>query len=167
MKTIPLLRPKIDTGTSWGFTLIEVLVVTTIVGTLASIAAIGAKGYVDKAKIATARSDVDRIAKAIILLEADTGQWPGHQAPGIHSGAGNEVWDLNACRAGLVCSDGGFPGWAGPYLNSVPRDPWGQNYFLDTDYQVAGVETASVGSFGPNGVGPNVYDSDDVVKILR
>jgi general secretion pathway protein G len=167
MKNISPLQAARKIGASLGFTLIEVLVVTTIIGALASIAAFNGKGYVDKAKVAAARADVDRISKAILLLETDTGLWPGHQNPAVHSGGGNEVWDLSACSAGLVCTDGGYPGWNGPYLNSVPTDPWGQNYFLDTDYQVAGVAMAAVGSFGPNRVGPNVYDSDNVIKVLK
>jgi prepilin-type N-terminal cleavage/methylation domain-containing protein len=167
MKDVSPLHAKRKFGSSWGFTLIEVLAVTTIIGTLASLATIAGKSFVEKAQIARAHGDVDKITKAIFLLEVDTGLWPGHQIPGTHSGAGNEVWDLGACSAGLLCNDGGYPNWRGPYLNSIPQDPWKQNYFLDTDYQVAGKDRVVVGSFGPNQVGPNLYDSDDVIKIVR
>ena len=167
MKNISPLQAVRKLGTSRGFTLIEVLVVTAIISTLASLATLSGKEFFEQARVAKARAEMDTIAKAILLLESDTGLWPGHQNPAVHSGAGNEVWDLSACSAGLVCTDGGYPGWSGPYLNSVATDPWGQNYFLDTDYQVAGVAMAAVGSFGPNKVGPNVYDSDDVIKVLN
>ena len=152
--------------TSPGFTLIEVLIVTAIIGILASIAAVAGNTYRDRAKIASARGEIDRICKAIVLLEADTGLWPGKQTPGVHTGGTNEVWNLAACSAGLLCTDGGYPNWMGPYLSSIPKDPWGQDYFLDSDYMTGGRNRAAIGSFGLNKVGRNAYDSDDVIKII-
>ena len=81
----------------------------------------------------------------------------------------NELWDLSAQEAGLTQTDGLFSGWKGPYLNSAPIDPWGNNYFFDTDYDIGSstpVWVAVIGSFGPNGVGQNVFDSDDIIRIL-
>jgi hypothetical protein len=49
----------------------------------------------------------------------------------------------------------------------VPEDPWGNDYFLDTDYEINGVDYIVLGSFGPNGVGQNLYDDDDVIKIIH
>jgi hypothetical protein len=60
-------------------------------------------------------------------------------------------------------------------MKYIPLDPWGNPYFLDTDYQVDAngnpcqsscTEVAALGSFGPNGVGQNVYDSDDIILIV-
>jgi hypothetical protein len=108
------------------------------------------------------------IYKAIILLESDTGQWPGHQTVSqINQGWGNEVWDLSGGAGGLVSTDGNFPEWDGPYLPSVPKDPWGKDYFLDTDYQINTVNHIVLGSFGPNEVGQKLYDDDDVIKIIH
>ena len=69
--------------------------------------------------------------------------------------------------AGIVASDGRFVKWRGPYMKGVPKDPWDQNYFFDPDYTVKGSNRVVVGSFGPNRVGPNVYDGDDVIVLLR
>jgi hypothetical protein len=101
-------------------------------------------------------------------LALDTNKWPGGIEAGNATGAlnGNEIWDLNTPQAGIVSTDGGFPGWAGPYLESVPLDPWGHPYFFDSDYQVDGQELVVIGSFGPNGSGPNMYDDDDIILIL-
>jgi len=53
-------------------------------------------------------------------------------------------------------------------MKSIPQDPWGNNYFFDTDYDVNGVGTrAVVGSYGPNGVGNNLYDSDDIYYVVN
>ena len=77
-----------------------------------------------------------------------------------------EKWNLNTSNAGLTGTDGTFPDWAGPYISNVPQDPWGNNYFFDPDYQIDGLNYAVLGSFGPNGVGPNLYDADDIYIIL-
>jgi prepilin-type N-terminal cleavage/methylation domain-containing protein len=153
---------------SRGFTLIELMIVIAIIGILAAIALIVSSSYAKRAKVAEATCDLDMIYKAMILLESDTGQWPGHQTVSqINQGGGNEVWNLSVGAAGLVITDGNFPGWDGPYLPSVPKDPWGKDYFLDTDYQINGVNYIVLGSFGPNEVGQNLYDDDDVIKILH
>ena len=93
-------------------------------------------------------------------------QWPG----GLTAGApGNpEVWDLSADTAGLVSNDSGtFTRWNGPYIDAVTKDPWDSNYFFDPDYRIDGQDYAVVGSFGPNKVGPNVYEADNVYLIME
>jgi general secretion pathway protein G len=151
-----------------GFTVIELMVVIGIIGIIAGIAVMALGKYVEKAKIAEATADINTIHKAMVLLENDTGEWPGHQTSGqINKGFGNEVWDLSVPAAGLLSTDGAFPNWKGPYLASITEDPWGKDYFFDTDYEIGGVDAAVVGSFGPNEVGQNLYDDDDVIKVIH
>ncbi len=147
-----------------GFTLIELLVVIAVIGLLVSIAIPQFSSYSDKARIALVRADLRNIQRAMEMLASDTEKWPGPNSVGVT--ANQEVWDLNLSNAGLVAATGGFPDWNGPYVQSVPKDPWGSDYFLDPDYMVGGVDYAVVGSFGPNKVGQNVYDSDDIYLIL-
>jgi general secretion pathway protein G len=150
-----------------GFTLIELVVVVGIISVLSGIAIPAFNKMGDKAKIAEATSDLKNLQLALEILAIDTEMWPGPSAVGeIVNGGGNEVWDLNAPEAGLVATDGSFPDWDGPYVPAVQKDPWGNDYFFDSDYDIDGTKYAVLGSFGPNGVGPNVYDDDDIIIIL-
>jgi len=161
-----------------GFSLIEILVVIGVIGILVGIAVPAYNGYREKAQIAEAMSDLKRIETAIIALGTDTLEWPNHQTIGVTCSGGcggNEIWDFNSPTVGLVADDAGTPytNWSGPYIPSVPKDPWGMDYFMDTDYPADGdgvPDDIAIGSFGPNGccqVGTlAVYDEDNIVIIL-
>ena len=159
-----------DLKLSAGFTLIEMCIVVLILGILAGIVMFGAQRYRERAQIARAQAEIDNIVKAVVMLNLDTGRWPGGQVPGLPAGPGNEVSDLNAPRAGLCSTDGRFPNWNGPYYRPcpVPQDPWGRNYIYDTDYTLpTGHKRAVVHSGGPNKSGVNTYDDDNPLKIIR
>lgn len=162
-----------------GFTLIELLLVIAIIGILATIIIINVNSAREKAKIVKARMEVRQIYNAIIFLQDDTAEWPGHKEPyDIEDGSnGNEIcpdgctYDLTDCWAGLLCSDT-YQNWQGPYWPSAISltDSWGHQYFFDTDYDMdpTGAEKWAivVGSYGPNGVGNNNYDTDNIIYIL-
>ena len=141
-----------------------------IMGILAAVIWANVRPARDDAKEARAKADIRAIVSAINILGTDSEEWPGHWVPwAVDSGSGgNEVWDLNAQEAGLTQNDSSTPytNWRGPYISNALIDPWGNPYFLDPDYDVdpgAGQTWAIVvGSFGPNGVGQNLFDSDDV-----
>ena len=157
------MRPKY----SGGFTMLELIVNIAIISILSAIAIPAYITFRDKAKIAQARTDMHNILLAMEQLGNDTGEWPGHQPSGkTNTAANNEIWDLSVASAGLAATDGSYKNWKGPYMKVIPKDPWGMNYFLDTDYTVSGKIVAALGSFGPNKCCQNVYDSDNVIFVL-
>ena len=96
-----------------GVTLIEMLVVVTIIGLF--IALVGPKLWsrVDEAKIVAARNQIDNFQTALGAYKLDTGTFPTTEQ------------GLQALR--LKPADA--VQWNGPYLpKDVPKDPWGVDY---------------------------------------
>lgn len=101
-----------------GFTLIEIMVVITILGVLAALIVPRVVGRTDDAKIAAARQDIAQIMNALKLYRLDNGRYPTTEQ-GLQA---------------LIAKPGAEPvpsNWKqGGYLerNSVPVDPWGEPY---------------------------------------
>lgn len=160
------------------FTLIELLVVIAIIGILSAIVMAGVNAARAKAKISTAKADLKQIFNAVNMLENDTEQWPGNKTPGkkqclAPESTDNEIcpdgclFSLNDCESGLVCDDGTYTGWQGSYIKEIPKDPWGNEYFFDTDYYQGADCIVALGSYGPNGTGRNNYDADNILYIIN
>lgn len=147
---------------SSGFTILELIVNIAIVGILAAIAVPAYITFRDRARLAQAKSDIHTIRLAIEQLANDTGKWPGPKDVG--STAEQAVTDLNDDEAGLVKASSQFRNWKGPYMKSVPKDPWGTNYFLDPSYGSGANKNVVLGSSGSKKVRG---DSDDVILILQ
>lgn len=157
------------------FTLIELLVVIAIIGLLASTVFASLGSARNKARIARAQAELHQFKLSLSQLEHDTGLSPQHLAPSPCV-RDPEIF-LNACAAGIQCTDGGFPNWQGPYYtNPVPLDPWGTNYYFDPDYQCTdqlgctgvpyGIYVRAILSFGPNRAENYGPGSDDIVIVL-
>lgn len=163
-----------------GFTLIELLVVIAVIGILSGIVLVALGSAREKARIAKAQLEIKQIYTAIFTLEIDTNQWPGHKTSNESQCPPSDVPNNEICpdgcpyrlsseEAGLVDNDSGspYPGWRGPYYSAENLvDPWGNEYFFDTDYYIdkgtASEECiAVIGSYGPDGQGRNIYDDQD------
>ena len=130
-----------------GFTLIELLVVIVIIGLLASIGIASFSGSLDRAKEGKVVSDLKEFKDAITRLKIDTGKAPtgktdprvapiptGQPRPYTDCVYNVEVY-LNSDDAGLISdTTNRYPNWAGPYIENAPVDPWGTNYYHDSDY---------------------------------
>ena len=129
--------------------------------------------------------DIAQIYNAIVMLSNDSNLWPGQQPiDSVNTTGINEIcadgcnFSLSDPHSGIVATDGNFPGWAGPYMDMIPDDSWGNKYFFDTDYQVdinnkpcacgggGCTNVVVIGSYGPDGIGNNQYNCDDIIKII-
>lgn len=112
---------------------------------------------------------LSRATTALEVLGRDTGEQPGHIP--LKPCLADEEVSLDDCRAGLVCTDGRFPFWQGPYLPAAPRDPWGSVLRFDPDYaclpDIAGCGgewwVRAIVAAGPD----KQFDTkDDIVAVL-
>jgi len=178
-----------------GFTLIELLVVIAIIGILSTMAVSAVRKAREKSKITKAINDISEIRKSIDMLAYDTYKWPGNQSINqVASASNNELCGLDAnsnnClnslmgpMGDLTSNGSSIPGWSGPYMNDIPLDSWGHEYFFDTDYSIDSngnpckctgvgcVNAVVIGSYGPDGLGvptggADAYGCDDIILVL-
>lgn len=117
-----------------GFTLIELLVVTAIMGVLASIIIASTNQARQRARAIHLVGNLDNIAKAWALWQADTGSYfPNEKIYGnvnIEAPCNDEPV---LSSTDLFQNISGIPSWNGPYMRAIPRDPWGREYSYDND----------------------------------
>lgn len=109
--------------------------------------------------------DLDTLLKAIELLESETGELVGLPGPNPCVNA-PEFFVTKDCRQGLLCNDGRYGLWNGPYLKRELSDPWGQAYYIDNDYKTDKGLARVIGSLGPNGVQDPFGKGDDTIRVL-
>src|SRR4030042_5715339 len=114
MNTLKILKSLIRSPNSSirnGFTLIELMLVIIIIGTLAAMVMPRFVGRTEQAKVAAAEADISsNIATALKLYEVDNGRFPTTEE-------GLDALLNKPVSAGTS--------WNGPYLEREPIDPWG------------------------------------------
>lgn len=96
-----------------GFTLVELLIVVTILGILVAAVIPRLAGRTEQARVARAEADVKgNIALALDLYELDAGKYPTTEQ------------GLAALRTTPTDAEN----WRGPYLKQEPIDPWKHPY---------------------------------------
>lgn len=99
-----------------GFTLIEVLVVIAIIGTLAALVGPSIVRNLGDANVGAARTQIETFGMALDLYRMDNTAYPSTEQ-GL-AALRTEPRDPAIART-----------WRGPYLRrSVPLDPWGRPY---------------------------------------
>ena len=151
-----------------GFTLVEITIVVAIVGLLASLAILNISNAMETGRKKTAMTELELLSTGILQLAWDTGRWPNQEWRDEGASGVNEIWSLVGSGLDKNSVDGVYEGWEGPYYEGSYTDPWGKPYFFDSDYYHEGrTDRIVVGSFGPNGVGRNIYDSDNILVFLN
>jgi general secretion pathway protein G len=120
-----------------GFTLVEMLVVITIIGLVMSLVGPRVLNFLGEAKVKAAKIQIESFASALDLFYLDVGRYPS-ASEGLTA---------------LAQRPGNAPVWSGPYLKnaSVPADPWGHVYVYRVPGEKGPYEIVSLGSDGQEG----------------
>src|SRR5215217_2143179 len=119
-----------------GFTLVEILVVITIIGLIMALVGPRVLNYLGESKAKAAKIQIESFSSALDLYYLDLGRFP----------------NSNEGLAALTRSNNAA-GWNGPYLRGgvVPNDPWGHSYVYRAPGERAPYEIISLGSDGQEG----------------
>jgi general secretion pathway protein G len=120
-----------------GYTLVEILVVITIIGLIMALVGPRVLNYLTESKVKTARIQIQSFASALDLFYLDAGRYPT-SAEGL---------------AVLARPTAGITAWNGPYLKGglVPNDPWGKPYLYRSPGEHGAYDVVSLGSDGQEG----------------
>jgi general secretion pathway protein G len=120
-----------------GFTLVEMLVVITIIGLVMSLVGPRVLNYLGESKVKAARIQIQSFSSALDLFYLDAGRYPS-SAEGLTA---------------LVKPAAGLTAWNGPYLKGgvVPNDPWGKPYLYRSPGERSAYEIVSYGADGQEG----------------
>src|ERR1700719_2171040 len=115
-----------------GFTLVEMLVVITIIGLIMGLVGPRVLNFLTESKVKTAKIQIESLESALDLYFLDTGRYPTSSE------------GLNA----LVQRPGSNVVWNGPYVkgNVVPSDPWGTPYIYRSPGQHGAYDIISYGA---------------------
>ncbi|MGO9361330.1 MAG: type II secretion system major pseudopilin GspG [Xanthobacteraceae bacterium] len=120
-----------------GFTLVEMLVVITIIGLIMALVGPRVLNYLSESKIKAAKIQIQSFTSSLDLFYLDTGRYPS-SSEGL---------------AALVRPTAGAAGWNGPYLKggNLPNDPWGKPYVYRSPGEHSPYEIMSYGADGQEG----------------
>lgn len=124
-----------------GFTLIEIMVVITILGILAALIVPRVVGRTDDARIAASKQDIASIMQALKLYRLDNGAYPSTEQ------------GLKALLAKPAVEPIPSNWKQGGYLerSSLPKDPWGNEYKYLSPGLKGEIDVFSYGRDGQSG----------------
>lgn len=120
--------------TRQGFTLMELLVVLTILGLLAAIVVPNVLGQLGSSKPKTARIQIEELGTALEFFYLETGRYPSTEE-GLQA---------------LVENPNDLVRWKGPYLKKliIPNDPWSRPYHYQAPGQNGPYDLFTLGRDG-------------------
>ncbi len=126
-----------------GFSLMELLVVITILGLLAAVVGVNVIGKVDSSKQKAAQVQIANFEQAMDMFRLDMGRYPTNE---------------EGLRA-LVEKPSGADNWNGPYLKkALPQDPWKHDYVYRFPGEHGDYDVISYGQDGASGGDGNNQD---------
>jgi general secretion pathway protein G len=133
----PELDRRAKNNGEQGFTLVEMLVVITIIGLIMGLIGPRVLNYLSESKVKAAKIQLQSFASALDLFYLDAGRFPS-TSEGL---------------AALVKQTPGVSAWNGPYLRggNVPNDPWSHGYVYRSPGEHGPYDILSYGSDGQEG----------------
>ncbi|CAN2533650.1 hypothetical+protein [Methylocapsa aurea] len=130
-----------------GYTLVEMLVVLAIIGSIVGLVGPRVLNYLSESKVKTTQIQMENISSALDLFYLDVGRYPSTEE------------GLSA----LARRPAGATVWNGPYLKSanVPKDPWGHDYLYRAPGQNGPFDIGSLGPEGREGGAGSITRSRD------
>jgi general secretion pathway protein G len=129
-----------------GFSLIEILVVVSIMAILVALVAPRVINLISPTKQKAAKAQISNLGTALDMFRLDVGRYPTTSE------------GLEALRV----APGNADSWNGPYLSKeVPKDPWKNDYFYVSPGQYGEYDLASHGADGSEG---GEGENEDVVS---
>jgi general secretion pathway protein G len=123
-----------------GFTLLELIVVITIIGMLATLVVVNTRGVGPKARLTKATHDLQAILSAAEMIQTETGSYPESLEEMINPKDEN----------GMALMGG---------LSEFPKDPWGNEY----SYELVG-GYPQVKCYGKDAVDGGEGEAADIIK---
>ena len=132
------LKPR----TPGGFTLVELLLVLAILTILAGLVLPKFAGRTEQARQTAAQSQIATFKTALDAFEVDNGYYPR---------GNNGLLDL-------VQKPADAQNWRGPYLESIPLDPWNRPYIYECPgkHNPASYDILSIGFDGRAGTDDDI-----------
>lgn len=123
---------------SKGFTLIEILVVVSILAILGALVVPKIMDRPSEARVVAAKQDIGAILSALKLYKLDNGRYPSQ--------------DLGLQALVTKPSEDQAPNWKnGGYLDRMPKDPWGHEYIYLNPGLHGEIDIMSYGADGQQG----------------
>lgn len=120
-----------------GFTLLEILVVVSIIAILSTVVIVNLADEPGEARVARAKQDIASLVSALEMYKLDNIQYPSTQQ-GLEA--------LTSRPSGEPAA----PNWK-PYVQKLPPDPWGRPYQYLSPGQRGSFDVFSLGADGKIG----------------
>ena len=131
-----------------GMTLIEILVVLTLIGVVLGIVGSNYLGKSEQAKAKAAKIEIEQISQALDLFKLELGRYPSTQ-----EGLQALVAAIRGRPTPSVAAPPGLANWAGPYWkkSTTPKDPWSHEYKYASPGTHGAYDIISLGADGVEG----------------